>query len=370
MKTLYLLFVGVIFVIGLVIIFSTSSAEILDHKLNRSSYEALFKQLAFAVAGGVLGLWIWSLGYRKLLRWSTPLLCFFSLFLLLALIPGIGREVNGSRRWIAVGGFSFQPSEFVKYLLPLSCIQQIVNNRAHSIKFRKFVFLLIPLSLPLVLILLEPNNGTVIVIAATMAALFFVARIPFNYWASPLLALGVAVGVFASHLPYVSGRLKVYLHPELDIRGKGYQPHQAKIAAGSGRLFGKGPGKSWQKLSFLPEAQNDYIAAIYAEEFGFIGILLLIVLYMLLTFIGFYLANHAEDLEGFYTAVIVTFLLSFQVFLNLGVVSGLLPTTGLNLPFFSQGGSSLIANLSGVGLLISIQRVSSNEEQPLTFGDC
>lgn len=252
MKALYLISVGAIFAIGLLMIFSTSSAEILDHNLDRSSYEALLKQIFFAIVGGALGLWVWRMGYRQLLRWSAPLLFFFSLFLLLALIPGIGREVNGSRRWIAIGGFSFQPSEFVKYLVPMYCIHQILENRASGITFWKFVRLLTPLSIPLVLILVEPNNGTVAVIAMILVVLFFVARIPFKYWAFPLIALGLVGGIFASHLPYVSGRLNVYFHPELDIQGKGYQPHQAKIAAGSGQLLGKGPGNSWQKLSYLP----------------------------------------------------------------------------------------------------------------------
>jgi cell division protein FtsW len=156
----------------------------------------------------------------------------------------------------------------------------------------------------------------------------------------------------------------VYLNPELDIRGRGHQPHQAKIAAGSGKLFGKGPGNSWQKLSYLPEAQNDYIAAIFAEEFGFVGMMGLIFLYMLFALLGFTIAYRCEDLGGLYLGVVVTFLVAFQAFLNLGVVSGILPSTGLNLPFFSQGGSSLIANLMGIGLLQSIAVNNKREFLP------
>src|SRR3984885_13005439 len=119
------------------------------------------------------------------------------------------------------------------------------------------------------------------------------ARIRFKYWALPLMVLMIIGSISAYHLPYVTARLKVYLHPELDLKGKGHQPYQAKIAAGSGKLWGKGPGNSWQKLSYLPEAQNDYIAAIYAEEFGFIGILALITLYMMVAFLGFSIAGMA-----------------------------------------------------------------------------
>ncbi len=183
-------------------------------------------------------------------------------------------------------------------------------------------------------------------------------KISFKYWALPLLAC-VAIGcVSVYHLPYAQSRLKVYWNPELDLKGKGHQPYQAKIAAGSGRLWGKGPGNSLQKLSYLPEAQNDYIAAIYAEEFGFMGIAFLIFLYMSLAYLGFNIANAAVDRESFYLAASVTFLISFQAFLNLGVVSGLLPSTGLNLPFFSQGGSSLMANALGIGILLNVDSVA------------
>src|SRR3984885_7415827 len=143
------------------------------------------------------------------------------------------------------------------------------------------------------------------------------ARIRFKYWALPLMVLMIIGSISAYHLPYVTARLKVYLHPELDLKGKGHQPYQAKIAAGSGGLLGKGPGNSWQKLSYLPEAQNDYIAAIYAEEFGFVGILLLILFYMFLAYIGFGIALQASDAAAVYLAGVVTFLICFQAFLNL-----------------------------------------------------
>src|ERR1700733_5248117 len=143
------------------------------------------------------------------------------------------------------------------------------------------------------------------------------ARIRFKYWALPLMVLMIIGSISAYHLPYVTARLKVYLHPELDLKGKGHQPYQAKIAAGSGKFFGKGPGHSLQKLSYLPEAQNDYIAAIYAEEFGFLGIASLILLYMIIGYIGFFIAVHTPDRGGFYYASAITFLICFQAFMNL-----------------------------------------------------
>ena len=206
------------------------------------------------------------------------------------------------------------------------------------------------------LILIEPNNGTVVVIGVTLSHRCLLTRIPFQFWALPLLVFVVVGGLFAFQLPYFSARIRVYLNPELDLRGKGHQPYQAKIAAGSGQIWGKGPGNSLQKLSYLPEAQNDYIAAIFAEEFGFLGILLLIGLYMFIGYAGFSIADGAVDRGGCYLAGAFTFLFCFQAFLNLGVVSGLLPSTGLNLPLFSQGGSSLMANICALGTLWSIKQ--------------
>lgn len=353
----------VIFVIGLVMIFNTSSAEVLDHALTRSTHQALFKQLAYAVMGVILAWSVWMMGYERLLTWIPYILGFFTFLLILTLIPGIGKEVNGSRRWIGIAGFSFQPSEFVKYLVPAYFIHRILSFKGNELSLKDFIRLVGLAAVPMVLIMVEPNNGTAGVIGVTLLVMCVATQIPFKYWATPLLVLVIVGGIFAYNMPYVIARMNVYLHPELDLKGKGHQPYQAKIAAGAGQLFGRGPGNSLQKFSYLPEAQNDYIAAIYAEEFGFMGILTLIILYMTMGFLGFSIASRAVDKAGFYLAIAVTFLFCFQSFMNLGVVSGLLPSTGLNLPLFSQGGTSLMANLMGLGLLLSIAypRAVTNE---------
>lgn len=345
-----------IFAIGLVMIFSTTSAEVLDHGLSRSPYQAVLRQFFYAVAGLGLACAVYKVGYQKIIAYSPYLLIIFTVMLVLVLIPGVGRSVNGSRRWLSLGGLSFQPSEIVKYLVPACFIYNLQQLGNQAITFKKFIGWVAALLVPIGLIMVEPNNGTAMVVGLSLAVLFWLSRIPFKFWAWPLLACVIVAGAFASQLPYVSGRLKVYMNPESDLKGRGHQPYQAKIAAGSGRLFGKGPGNSLQKLSYLPEAQNDYIAAIYAEEFGFIGVVGLITLYMVFGTLGYIIASNACDREGFYLAGTIVFLICFQAFLNLGVVSGLLPSTGLNLPLFSQGGSSLMANILGIGLLASVQK--------------
>jgi cell division protein FtsW len=176
------------------------------------------------------------------------------------------------------------------------------------------------------------------------------------YWLLPVLFLGGLGTAAALQMPHVKHRIQVYLHPESDLLGKGHQPYQAKIATGSGELFGRGVGESLQKLNYLPEARSDYIAAIYAEELGFIGILFLVLLYLFIAYSGFHIAMKAGTKEGFYVASVITFLISFQAFINLGVVSGLLPSKGTNLPFFSQGGSSLLANCIAIALIMSTHK--------------
>lgn len=360
-RLILLITVTCIFAIGLVMIFSTTSAEILDHDLDKSTHTSLVKQIVFAFTGICLAVAISKIGYRNLILFSPQLLLFFTFLLILALIPGIGREVNGSKRWITIAGLSFQPSEFVKYLVPAYLIHRFLAFDQMAMTFKEFFKILSRVAVPMLLILIEPNNGTFAVIAIAVIVLCFLSRIPFKFWAYPLLCFCLVGAVFAYQLPYVTARLKVYLHPELDLKGKGHQPYQAKIAAGSGEFFGKGPGNSLQKLSYLPEAQNDYIAAIFAEEFGFLGIILLITLYMILGLTGFYIVLQTTDLMGFYMAACITFLICFQAFLNLGVVSGLLPSTGLNLPLFSQGGSSLMANIIAIGLLLNISLTETEE---------
>ncbi|MDP1880565.1 MAG: putative lipid II flippase FtsW [Parachlamydiaceae bacterium] len=354
LRLLLILCVSSIFIMGLIMIFNTTSAEILDHSLSKSTHHALLKQIMYGGLGFLLGCCVWKLGYKRFIAWSPYLLLLFTILLALTLIPGIGKEVNGSRRWIGIGGFSFQPSEFVKYIVPTFLIYCFLPIDPSQLTLKGFLKLIGIVFIPILLILIEPNNGTAGVVSLMVVLACFLSRIKFKYWALPLVVMMTIGSISAYHLPYVTARLKVYLHPELDLQGKGHQPYQAKIAAGSGQLLGRGPGNSLQKLSYLPEAQNDYIAAIYAEEFGFLGVLGLIILYMIVAYCGFYIAYHAGNRQGFFLATLTIFLISFQAFMNLGVVSGLLPSTGLNLPFFSQGGTSLMANIFGLSLLLNI----------------
>ncbi len=357
-----LLAVALLFAVGLIMIFNTTSAEVLDRFLERSTHHALIKQLLYAAVGGVGAVGVWFIGYQNLIKMSGSLMLGATLLLILVFMPGIGQQINGAHRWINLFGNSFQPSEFVKFLIPLYYIHVFTTSPA-PLNLKSFLQVLIKIAIPSALILIEPDNGTVAIILATLVVLFVLTRLKWVYWALPLLILVSSGAVVASQMHHVSDRIKVYMNPEYDLKGKGHQPHQAKIAAGSGQLWGKGFGESLQKLEYLPEARSDYIAAIFAEECGFIGMTCLIFLYMLIGFCGFHVANSAKDIEGFYIASIFTFLICFQAFLNLGVVSGLLPSKGTNLPFFSQGGSSLLANMMAVCVILNIGRQTFRAKQ-------
>jgi len=230
--------VVLLFAVGLVMIFNTTSAEILDRFSDRSTHYSMIKQLLYAIVGIVCAAGIWFIGYQNLIRLSGPLLILFTILLVFVFLPGIGQQINGAHRWISVFGNSFQPSEFVKYLIPLYYIH-VISSRAENFKLKAFLILLFKISIPISLILIEPDNGTVAIIFVTLVVLFMLTRLRWVYWALPLCILCSLGVIVASQMPHVSQRIKVYLNPEFDILGKGHQPHQAKIAAGSGRVFGK-----------------------------------------------------------------------------------------------------------------------------------
>lgn len=349
---LLLVVVATVFALGLVMIFGASSAEVLDHG-GVGMYRAFFQQVLYGLLSVFVAFFVYRLGYVNVLRLSGVLLFVVTVLLALVFVPGVGVGANGASRWLRVAGYTLQPSEFAKFVLPLYWVS-VSCSRVGPWTLSTFLRPLGAMFGAILLIFLEPDNGTVGIIVVSLLLCFFLTGVPRRFWVLPVLCVALMGVCVATQSPYVRGRLSVYWNPELDLRGRGHQPHQARIAAGSGALFGRGPGKSIQKLSYLPEAQNDYIAAIYAEEFGFLGVLFLIVLYMLLAYLGYHIALKAMDRRGVYIASVFTFILCFQAFLNLAVVSGLLPSTGLNLPLFSQGGTSLLANSAAVAVLVDI----------------
>ncbi len=347
----------VIFLLGLLMVFNTTAAEVLHPTSVDGTHYAVVKQMLYAVLAALVGGAVFFLGFRNFIKFSPFFLSIATMLLVAVLIPGVGQQINGARRWISFFGNSLQPSEFVKYLIPIFYVHKMSQAPSDPKELLKyFLKTLALISVPLGLILIEPDNGTAAIIFATLFMVFIVTRLKTSYWLVPLIVLVMAGGVAATRMPHVGDRIRVYLNPEADLLGKGHQSYQAKIATGSGKWLGKGIGKSMQKLYYLPEARSDYIAAIFAEECGFVGILALIILYMVIAVSGFIIAASCPYREGFYVASTMTFLICFQAFLNLGVVSGLLPSKGTNLPFFSHGGSSLLANFMALCLILNVAK--------------
>jgi cell division protein FtsW len=350
-----LILTGVLVALGLIMVFNTTSAEILDRGSGENLEVALIKQTIYALFGFGIAFLVYRTDYHKIFRFSAPLF-FICLFLLvLVFVPKIGQTINGAKRWIGIGGLSIQPSEIMKILIPLFYIH-LFMKKEENLRLKDFLGILFLLISPIVLVIAEPDNGTAFIMLATLVVLFFLSKVRWVYWGLPILLFSIFGALFASQMKHVGDRIRVYLHPELDLLGKGHQPFQAKIAAGSGGIFGKGFGESLQKLNYLQEARSDYIAAIFAEEFGYCGIFLLLIVYMTITHLGFAIAGRARDRQGFYLVSLLTFIIAFQAFLNLAVVSGLLPSKGTNLPLFSQGGSSLIMNMIAVALILNVAK--------------
>lgn len=351
--------VWALFTIGLIMVFDTSSAEAID-ALKPNTHHALYKQLLSAALGLFLASACWHLGYERLLEKSHYFLIGVTFLLVLTYVPGLGRTFNGAKRWVGILGLTLQPSEFAKFVMPMYLLSKLYVAKKHGALnlacFWRNCLHLLPAFL---LILFEPDNRSCILLLASFAVVFYLVDVPKKFWLVPGLAFSLVVGTVAIQLPYVRGRISSFMNPGSDIRGKGHQPYQAKIAVGSGQFVGRGLGKSLQKLSYLPEAQNDYIAAIYAEELGFLGIFVLVFLYALVAVCGLQLTLSRTQLPAILLGSLIVYLISIQAFINLGVVCGLLPSTGLNLPFFSQGGTSLLSNMAQVAFLLSLVKPRS-----------
>ena len=277
--------------------------------------------------------------------------------LILVVIPGIGISLNGSRRWLNLAGISFQPSEWAKFAVVIY-MATILTNRGEMIAnlVRGVGLILIVPAIFFLLILEQPNLSTAGSILIVSVLMIFIAGA--SYWHLAVLgSLGLAVGAFyAWSAPYRRERLLSFRDPFAKMSDEGYQLAQSLIAFGSGGLFGMGLGRGRQKYAYLPYPESDFIFAIVGEDFGLLGCLAVICLFAAFMFIGMRIAVRCPDKFGCLLCAGITCLISVQAFLNMGVVVGILPTTGLPLPFFSAGGTSISIVMAMVGIILNISR--------------
>ena len=291
---------------------------------------------------------------RTIFRFAYPI--FILNLIVLAIIPLIGTETYGATRWIKVGGFSIQPSEFIKYTLILALAKyyhSIQDDDVNSI--RKLIIPILIIAIPSFIVSIQPDLGTAVIIAIGSISIFWVVGLYYRYFIF-LFTLGIAsIPIIWQFLrEYQKDRVFTFFNPERDPLGNGYHILQSKIALGSGGLFGKGYLNGTQShLSFLPEMHNDFIFTMFGEEFGFIGSISLLIIYLIIILISFRMAFMSRSLFARYLSVGVTSVFSIYIFEMVSMVTGLIPVVGVPLPFLSYGGSSMLAVMGGFGLLMN-----------------
>jgi cell division protein FtsW len=342
-------------VLGIIMIYS-SSAVIAMQRYGNPFY--FLRNQIIWVAIGIIGMLIAKkLDYKILKRLSLPLIIFSVILLILVLIPGIGTEVNGSRRWFRFIGLSFQPSELAKLTLIIS-ISAYIAKRAG--RMDDFVYGFFPPVVLLgafqILIMLQPDMGTAIALGVMVLTLLFISGVKVPH----ILSLGVVlvpfIIKFAFNVGYRRRRILAFLDPWSDPTGAGFQVVQSFLALGSGGLLGVGLGQGKQKLFFLPEPHTDFIYSLIGEELGFLGCGAVILFFLVIIWRGTRIALRTDDPFGRYLAMGITLMIGIQALINLGVVTGMLPTKGLPLPFVSFGGSSLLINMVALGILLNISK--------------
>ncbi|MBM7701773.1 stage V sporulation protein E [Metabacillus iocasae] len=343
--------------IGLIMVYS-ASAVWATYKFDDSFFFAK-RQMLFAGLGVVAMFIIMNIDYWTWRTWAKVIIIVCFVMLIMVLIPGVGLVRNGSQSWIGVGAFSIQPSEFMKFAMIAFLAKFLSENQKKITSFKKG---LMP-SLGIVflafgIIMLQPDLGTGTVLVGTCVVMIFVAGAKISHFVG-LGLIGVAgfVGLVLS-APYRIKRITSFLDPWEDPLGSGFQIIQSLYAIGPGGLLGLGLGQSRQKFFYLPEPQTDFIFAILAEELGFIGGSLILLLFSLLLWRGIRIALGAPDLYGSFLALGIISMVAIQVMINIGVVTGLMPVTGITLPFLSYGGSSLTLMLAAVGVLLNVSRYS------------
>lgn len=350
-----LISVVIISLFGVLMIYSSSYIWA-EYKFN-DPYKFLKSQLIFLILGYIIMFIVSKINYQKYQKYSNIIFGICFILLVLVLIPGIGTVRNGSRSWFGVGGFGIQPSEFTKLGLIIFTSKYLKNNNKELRDIKKGVLpILIVLMLVFGLIMLQPDFGTGVVIVISIVALLFVSGVKMNFFIKIGLLGLIGVVVLIIIAPYRMERIVSFLNPWSDPLGSGFQIIQSMYAIGPGGLLGLGFGNSIQKHFYLPEPQTDFIFSIISEEFGFMGILIVSSLFITIIYQGIKISMKCEDAFGKYLAFGITFSLAFQTLLNLMVVVGLIPVTGVTLPFLSYGGSSLLITLLSMGILLNISK--------------
>ncbi len=351
--TLLLTFIGVVMVY--------SASQVWAQFKYNNEYYYLWRQLIFAGIGIIGMIFISKIDYHLYRNNASKIFLFVFFLLIIVLIPGIGIIRGGARSWIGIGSFSLQPSEFMK----IACIillSKYLSDYYKDMKKPKYIIMLLGvIILVFGVIMLQPDFGTGMIIIATAILILFVSGVNLSYFLYLGLAGAGGIVLLIISAPYRLQRIFAYLDPWSDPLGAGFQIIQSLYAIAPGGVFGVGFGNSIQKSFYLPEPQTDFIFAIILEELGFIGGVAIIILYLIFLLTSLKISYHAVDLFGKFLALGITLTIFIQFFINIGVVIGLLPVTGVTLPFLSYGGSSLAVTLLGVGIILNVSKYQHDD---------
>jgi cell division protein FtsW len=351
----FLLYLGILIICGLIAL--TSASAPLAYLKFHDSYFFVKRQILFGLLPGiVLFLFFSKIEYHRSLKWAWVVYAASLVLLCLRFVPGIGVVINGSRNWLRIAGFSFQPSELVKLGVIFILAYLLADRRRDWDDWRNTLAPVLLAISPA--ILLTGDVGTVSIIGMIVFAILYLLKVPFRYLSILGLAGVVAFLILVVAAPYRIQRLTTFLHPELDPQGVGYQINQAFLAVGSGGMWGLGLGQSRQKFQYLPEVNTDSVFAIVGEEMGFLVSAGLIVLILLIGWRGLKIADAAPDESGRVVVAGIMVWFMWQAFLNIGAMVGALPLTGVPLPFVSQGGSALMALMAAMGLVTNVSKSS------------
>lgn len=350
--------IGILVVFGLIMVSSASIAQS-QERFNESYYYLKNQLFRGLFPGLILGLAAYLIPYRYLKPLALPALALTIIGLILVFVPGIGSGHGGARRWLDLRLMTVQPSEFLK-LSFIVYLAAWLSSKGKAVKdfSQGLLPFLLAVGLVAFLIIMEPDIGTLGVIGFTSIIVYFLAGARISHLG--LIGAGAVVAFYllTKFYSHAANRLQVFLHPELDPQGIGYQINQALLALGSGGMFGLGLGQGLQKFRYLPEPASDSILAVIGEELGFIGIMALLLLFIIFAFRGLKVAQGAADDFGRLLAGGITGWIVVQALINMAAICGLIPLTGITLPFISLGGSSLAITLAGIGLLLNVSKYS------------
>ncbi len=345
-------------IIGFIFVYSASSYSA---KLNyNNEYYFLTKQIIGAVLGLVAMFLTSKIDYKIYQKYKFPILITGIILLSLVFIPGLGVSNYGAQRWIRLPGFTIQPSEIAKFCFVIFCAGYCAKNKDIMTTFKGILPILIFGGMMCVLIMLEPNMSITICVGLTMFVMLFVGGARIKYFlilSIPVILLGVMLVIIE---PYRMERLIAFINPWANPQGEGYQLIQSLYSLSSGGLFGVGLFNSRQKYLFLPFSESDFIFSIIGEETGFMGCLLIILIFAFIIYEGIKIAYHAKDRFGCYLASGIVSIIGIQVLINIAVVTGSIPPTGVPLPFISAGSTSLVVFMASIGVLLNIYKQSHN----------